>query len=762
MMYGQMTAGSWIYIGTQGILQGTYETFAELARQHFGGTLRGRVVLTAGLGGMGGAQPLAVTMNEGVALCDRGGRGAGAAAPRHRLRGPAHALDLDEALALGARRPRPRASRSRSRWSATPPRSSPTWCARGERFDAVTDQTSAHDALGGYVPAGLSLADALALRRDEPDDYVAPLHGVDGRPRPGDARLPARPAPSSSTTATTSGPRRRRRASPTPSTSRASCRRSSGRTFCEGNGPVPLGGAVRRSRPTSSGPTGRSSSSSRTTPALRPLDPRWRRSRCRSRGCRRGSAGSATASGRRPGLAFNELVRTGEVSAPIVIGRDHLDSGSVASPNRETEAMRDGTDAVADWPLLNALVNTAAGATWVSIHHGGGVGIGYCSTPGWSSSPTARTLAARKLERVLTTDPAMGVLRHVDAGYERAIEVARERGVRIPMLERGAAGLRSLSRPWRGPVRRQCRPVPASSSQVPDRRQERKIAYQRQDRADPDRLVEPDRWCRGCRRSCSRSASCPSTRKRIVAFIRPSIRRGRDRLAEADLVDVVDHLREPPRNARRDEEWDRRRRPGRRPARIGAERPDEQGSRRSSGRARSASRPGWRRPRRRASPKLPSANTRPISAGVRPRPGRRRPGRSRSRCCRTGSTSRSGRDGAQGRVAEDVPQALADLGHDRFAGHAAVIHVALDRWLGPPDREHERGRDHEGERVEEDRERRLEEADEAAGDARAGDLGGRPADLELGVALDQLVPLDDATAGTTGSRRRRRRSACRQ
>ena len=431
-MYGQMTAGSWIYIGTQGILQGTYETFAELARQHFGGTLRGRVVLTAGLGGMGGAQPLAVTMNDGVCLAIEVDRAACATPARHRLRRPAHARPRRGACGRPA--PRPRTGRQESiALVGNAAEIEPAWAAAGERFDVVTDQTSAHDALSGYVPSEIALADALELRRTQPDVYAQrAMRSMADHVR---AMLAFQPA---GAVAFDYGNNLRAQAQAagvdrTPSTTRASCPRSSGRCSA-------------RARVRSAGPrcpaTPRTSSA-RTRPSWT-CSPRtrrsaagsaWPRPRSRSRGCRRASAGWATASGRGPGRRSTTSSRAGEVRAPIVIGRDHLDAGSVASPNRETEAMADGSDAVADWPLLNALVNTAAGATWVSIHHGGGVGIGYSQHAGMVVVADGTPLAAEKLERVLTTDPGMGVVRHVDAGYDRAIEVARERGVRIPMLE---------------------------------------------------------------------------------------------------------------------------------------------------------------------------------------------------------------------------------------------------------------------------------------------------------------------------------------
>ena len=419
MMYGQMTAGSWIYIGTQGILQGTYETFAEAARQHFGGTLRGTVTLTAGLGGMGGAQPLAVTMNEGVCLAIE----VDEARARRRLEiGYVDRLTHDPAEALTwAREAAARGEAVSIALVGNAAEIEPAWAAAGERFDLVTDQTSAHDALGGYVPGG-----DLARGRGRPARHAAGgLRGrAPGRRWPttsGRCSPSSAPGRSSSTTATTCAPRPSRPASPTRSTTRASCRRSSGPSSARaaarsGGSPCPA------TRPTSGGPTRPSSTCSRTTLGLR----RWMamaQERVPFQGLPARICWLGYGERARAGLAFNELVRTGQVSAPIVIGRDHLDSGSVASPNRETEAMADGSDAVADWPLLNALVNTAAGASWVSLHHGGGVGIGYSQHAGMVVVADGSALAAEKLERVLTTDPAMGVLRHVDAGLR-----ARGRG----------------------------------------------------------------------------------------------------------------------------------------------------------------------------------------------------------------------------------------------------------------------------------------------------------------------------------------------
>ncbi len=430
MMYGQMTAGSWIYIGTQGILQGTYETFAELARQHFGGSLRGRVTLTAGLGGMGGAQPLAVTMNDGVCLAIEVDEAR--ARRRHEI-GYVDALTHDPAEALATARAWAAAGEARSiALVGNAAEIEPAWVRAGERFDVVTDQTSAHDALAGYVPAEISLEDARTLRASQPDEYERRSRrsmadhvramlsfraaGAIVFDYGNNLRAQARDAGVAN-------------AFDYPGFVPAFIRPQ----FCEGRGPFRWAAL-----------SGDPEDIARTDAAILELFPdddglrRWitmAQAKVPFQGlpariCWLGYGERAKA-----GLAFNALVDAGEVRAPIVIGRDHLDSGSVASPNRETEAMADGSDAVADWPLLNALVNTAAGATWVSIHHGGGVGIGDSQHAGMVVVADGTELAARKLERVLTTDPGMGVIRHVDAGYERAIEIAGERGVRVPMLE---------------------------------------------------------------------------------------------------------------------------------------------------------------------------------------------------------------------------------------------------------------------------------------------------------------------------------------
>jgi urocanate hydratase len=430
MMYGQMTAGSWIYIGTQGILQGTYETFAELARRHFGGSLRGTVTLTAGLGGMGGAQPLAVTMNDGVCLAIE----VDETRARRRLEiGYIDAITHDPSEALAQTRAWAAAGEAKSiALVGNAAEIEPAWARAGERFDVVTDQTSAHDALGGYVPAEISLDDAAVLRDAQPDVY--------------DARSKASMAShvramlafqDAGAVVFDYGNNLRAQAQEAgvknafdyPGFVPAFIRPQ----FCEGRGPfrwAALSGDPEDIRRTD-----------RAILELFPEDAGLRRwlemaeakvpfQGLPARICWLGYGERAKA-----GLAFNELVASGEVKAPIVIGRDHLDSGSVASPNRETEAMADGSDAVADWPLLNAMVNIAAGATWVSIHHGGGVGIGYSQHAGMVVVADGTELAAQKIERVLTTDPGMGVVRHVDAGYERAVDVARERGVHIPMLD---------------------------------------------------------------------------------------------------------------------------------------------------------------------------------------------------------------------------------------------------------------------------------------------------------------------------------------
>ncbi len=427
-MYGQMTAGSWIYIATQGIIQGTYETFAEAARQHFGGTLAGTATITAGLGGMGGAQPLAITMNGGAAIVVE----VDEARARRRL-DVAYVDELtdtvDDAVAMVDGWREERIGRSVA-LIGNAADVLPELVRRGWRPDLVTDQTSAHDPLNGYVPSGLPLADALALRTSDPEDYVR-------RSKRSMAEHVRAMLAFQSAGAVTFDYGNNIRAFAKeagvanafdfPGFVPAFIRP----LFCEGKGPFRVAAL-----------SGDVADIARIDRALAELFPdddglqRWLRLAAEkvpvqglpARICWLGYGDRA-----RAGAAINDLVASGEVSAPIVIGRDHLDAGSVASPYRETEAMRDGSDAIADWPILNAMVNTAAGATWVSFHHGGGVGIGYSLHAGMVVVADGSPEASARLDRVLTTDPGMGVLRHADAGYERALEVARDRGVRIPM-----------------------------------------------------------------------------------------------------------------------------------------------------------------------------------------------------------------------------------------------------------------------------------------------------------------------------------------
>ena len=430
MMYGQMTAGSWIYIGTQGILQGTYETFAQAGRTHFGSDdLSGRILLTAGLGGMGGAQPLAAAMCNAVSL------NVEVDPTRAQRRLATKYLDvvagsLDEALAMADEAKAKRVARSIG-IIGNAAEVMPELVRRGFKPDLVTDQTSAHDPLGGYIPKGLTVDEAATLRKIAPSEYVersiasmaehvraliafkaagahvfdygnnlrafAQQGGVtDAFSYPGFVPAYIRPL------------------------------------FCEGQGPfrwVALSGDPADIHTTD-----------RALAALFPQKKgllRWLKlasERVAFQGLPARICWLGYGERDKAGLLFNDLVRRGEVKAPIVIGRDHLDCGSVASPNRETEAMKDGSDAVADWPILNALVNAVNGASWVSFHNGGGVGIGYSLHAGQVIVADGTDAAAKRISRVLTSDPAMGVLRHVDAGYPEAIAVAKERGMKIPGL----------------------------------------------------------------------------------------------------------------------------------------------------------------------------------------------------------------------------------------------------------------------------------------------------------------------------------------
>jgi urocanate hydratase len=430
IMYGQMTAGSWVYIGSQGILQGTYETFAAVARKRFGGTLRGRLVVTAGLGGMGGAQPLAVTMNDGCALCieiDRQ-RIERRVATRYL---DEQAADLDAALARldGAR-------------AAGEPLSVgllgnvadvlPELVRRGVQVDVITDQTSAHDPLNGYYPQGLTVEQADALRRSDPDEYLrrvseTVLHHVAairdlrdagaeafdyGNALRGLARLAGDEDAFSY-----------------PGFVAAYIRP----LFCEGKGPfrwVALSGDPEDLAATDDAILDLFGDQEHIVRWITLARERVQFQGLPARICWLGYGERARAA-----LRFNEMVADGTLKAPIVIGRDHLDTGSVASPERETEDMLDGTDAVADWPLLNALINTACGASWVSIHHGGGVGMGKSIHAGQVSVADGTDLAQERLRRVMTADPGLGVVRHLDAGYESAREFAVANGINAPMLD---------------------------------------------------------------------------------------------------------------------------------------------------------------------------------------------------------------------------------------------------------------------------------------------------------------------------------------
>jgi urocanate hydratase len=431
IMYGQMTAGSWIYIGTQGILQGTYETLASVAKKHFGGSLKGKFVLSAGLGEMGGAQPLAITMNEGVGLIVE----INPAKIERRLKTnylDTWTHDLDEALELVEEyRKSGRAISIGLLGNAADVY--PELVRRNIIPDVVTDQTAAHDELNGYVPGGMSYDEALKLRRENPEKYIELSFAsmvrhvqamIDmqragavvfdyGNNLRGQAQRGGHPDPFQF-----------------PGFVPAYIRP----LFCEGKGPfrwVALSGDPQDIY--------------RTDQAILELFPhdealcRWikmAQKRVKFQGlpariCWLGYGDRAKA-----GLYFNELVRKGELKAPIVIGRDHLDAGSVASPYRETEGMKDGSDAIADWPILNALLNAVCGATWVSVHHGGGVGIGKSIHAGMVIVCDGTREADKRLERVLTADPGLGVVRHADAGYEEAIKIAREKGIKMPRLGR--------------------------------------------------------------------------------------------------------------------------------------------------------------------------------------------------------------------------------------------------------------------------------------------------------------------------------------
>jgi urocanate hydratase len=430
MMYGQMTAGSWIYIGSQGILQGTYETFAAAARKRWDGTLAGRLVVTAGLGGMGGAQPLAITMLGGAALCIE--------VDLHRIERrietgylDERAGDLDDALTrLDAARAERRALSIGLAGNAA--EILPELVRRGVEIDVVTDQTSAHDPLNGYVPAGVTVEQAEALRRSDPDDYIR---------RVGESAVnhvsAIRALQESGAEAFDYGNALRglaqehgdRDAFSYPGFVPAYIRP----LFCEGKGPfrwVALSGDPADIHATDRAILDLFGDQEHIARWIKLASERVRFQGLPARICWLGYGERDKA-----GVRFNEMVASGELKGPIVIGRDHLDCGSVASPERETESMRDGTDAVADWPLLNAMLMTACGASWVSIHHGGGVGMGKSIHAGQVTVADGTPEAGERVRRCLTADPGLGVVRHADAGYEEALGMARDAGVKMPMLD---------------------------------------------------------------------------------------------------------------------------------------------------------------------------------------------------------------------------------------------------------------------------------------------------------------------------------------
>jgi urocanate hydratase len=428
-MYGQMTAGSWIYIGTQGILQGTYECFAAVARKHFNDSLRGKLVVTAGLGGMGGAQPLAATMNEATALV--------AEVDRTRIQRRIEKRYLDEeAPSLDAAIARALEARDNGEAVsigvvANAVELLEALIARGIVPDILTDQTSAHDELTGYVPTGMSFDAALALRETDPKKYIDLSYATMASHMRAMIELQHRGAITFDYGNNLRG-QTVERGVPNAFEVEGFVPLFIRPLFCEGRGPFRW--AVLSGDPNDLFVT--DEAILELFPNDAPLH-RWVRmaqKRVEFQGLPARICWLGYGERDKAGLLFNRLVAEKKVSAPIVIGRDHLDAGSVASPNRETEAMKDGSDAIADWPILNAMLNTAAGATWVSLHHGGGVGIGYSLHAGMVVVADGTEAAAERLRRVLTTDPGTGVMRHADAGYDEAIDVARERGVDIPML----------------------------------------------------------------------------------------------------------------------------------------------------------------------------------------------------------------------------------------------------------------------------------------------------------------------------------------
>ncbi|HLR10522.1 MAG TPA: urocanate hydratase [Sporosarcina sp.] len=432
MMYGQMTAGSWIYIGSQGIVQGTYETFAELARQHFNGSLKGTITVTAGLGGMGGAQPLAVTMAGGVCIAIEVDESRIDRRIETRYT-DVKAYSLDEAIQLAENAKKEGKALSIG-LLGNAAELLPEMVRRRFIPEVLTDQTSAHDPLNGYIPVGHSLEEAAVLRTSQPDVYVdkstasmsthveAMLDMMDAGAITFDYGNNIRQVAKDCGVS---------RAFDFPGFVPAYIRPQ----FCEGKGPfrwVALSGDPEDIYKTDEVILREFSENKHLCHWIKMAQEKIAFQGLPSRICWLGYGERA-----RFGKIINDMVASGELKAPIVIGRDHLDSGSVASPNRETEAMKDGSDVVADWPILNALINAVGGATWISVHHGGGVGMGYSIHAGMVIVADGTKEAEARLERVLTTDPGMGIVRHVDAGYELAEKTAREKGVNIPMMNKG-------------------------------------------------------------------------------------------------------------------------------------------------------------------------------------------------------------------------------------------------------------------------------------------------------------------------------------
>lgn len=430
MMYGQMTAGSWIYIGTQGILQGTYETFGEAARQHFGGSLKGTLTLTAGLGGMGGAQPLAVTMNGGVVIAiDVDKRSIDRRIEKRYC--DMYTESLEEALAV-ANEYKEKKEPISIGLLGNAAEILPELVKRNITPDLVTDQTSAHDPLNGYIPVGYTLEEVAKLREEDPERYVQ--LSKESMTKHVEAMLAMQEKGAitfdyGNNIRQVAFDEGLKNAFDFPGFVPAFIRP----LFCEGKGPfrwVALSGDPEDIYKTDEVILREFADNEHLCNWIRMARQQVEFQGLPSRICWLGYGERA-----KFGRIINEMVANGELSAPIVIGRDHLDCGSVASPNRETEAMKDGSDAVADWPILNALINSVNGASWVSVHHGGGVGMGYSLHAGMVIVADGTEAAAKRIERVLTSDPGMGVVRHVDAGYDLAVETAKEKGVNIPMMK---------------------------------------------------------------------------------------------------------------------------------------------------------------------------------------------------------------------------------------------------------------------------------------------------------------------------------------